>query len=80
MSSSTLVFPIPRSRNGRNLWMERLKLGLVGIGGFGQVLLKVIRKLQEEDRVELAAVCDICLEKFLAHSGGKASGYDSHSF
>jgi predicted dehydrogenase len=45
--------------------MERLNLGLVGIGGFGQVLLKVIRKLQEEDRVELAAVCDIRLEKFL---------------
>ena len=45
--------------------MERLKLGLVGIGGFGQVLLKVIRRLQEEDRVELAAVCDIHLEKFL---------------
>jgi predicted dehydrogenase len=45
--------------------MERLKLGLVGIGGFGQVLLKVIRKLQEEDRVDLAAVCDIHLEKFL---------------
>jgi predicted dehydrogenase len=45
--------------------MERLNLGLVGIGGFGQVLLKVIRKLQEEDRVALAAVCDIRLEKFL---------------
>jgi predicted dehydrogenase len=45
--------------------MERLKLGLVGIGGFGQVLLKVIRNLQEEDRVELAAVCDSHLEKFL---------------
>ena len=45
--------------------MERLKLGLVGIGGFGQVLLKVIRKLQEEDRVELSAVGDIHLEKFL---------------
>jgi predicted dehydrogenase len=46
--------------------MERLKIGLVGIGAFGQVLLKYIRKLQEENRLNLAAVCDVRLDKCLA--------------
>ena len=46
--------------------MNSLKIGLVGIGGFGQVLLQYIARLQLENRLELAAVCDIQLEKHLA--------------
>jgi predicted dehydrogenase len=45
--------------------MDCLKVGLVGIGGFGQVLLQYIARLQLENRLELAAVCDIQLEKYL---------------
>jgi predicted dehydrogenase len=46
--------------------MERLKIGLVGIGAFGQVLLNYIRKLQVENKLNLAAVCDVNLDKCLA--------------
>ncbi len=46
--------------------MDSLKIGLVGIGGFGQVLLQYIAKLQREKRLELSAVCDIQLERHLA--------------
>lgn len=45
--------------------MDCLKIGLIGIGGFGQVLLQYIARLQLENRLELAAVCDIQLEKHL---------------
>ena len=45
--------------------MGSLKIGLVGIGGFGQVLLQYIARLQQENLLELAAVCDIQLEKNL---------------
>ena len=45
--------------------MNSLKIGLVGIGGFGQVLLQYIAKLQLENRLELEAVCDVQLKKRL---------------
>jgi predicted dehydrogenase len=68
-----------------NPGMERLKIGMVGIGGFGKVLLKYIRKLQEEERLELAAVCDIHPEEFPHALAGHAPGairtyYDYDSF
>ena len=43
-----------------------MKIGLVGVGAFGQVLLNTIRKLEEENRLNLAAVCDVSLDKCLA--------------
>jgi len=54
--------------------MERLKIGLVGIGGFGQVLLKYIFKLQDEGRLDLSAVCDIHPETFPSVMEGKIPG------
>lgn len=39
------------------------KVGLVGVGGFGQVMLRYIGRLQRQGRLELAAVCDIRLEE-----------------
>jgi predicted dehydrogenase len=62
--------------------MERLKIGLVGIGAFGQVLLNYIRKLQEENRLNLAAVCDVSLDKCLAtleeHHLGTVRAYSDY--
>ena len=43
--------------------MECPKIGLVGIGGFGRVLLKYIGKLQSEGQLLLEAVCDIQIER-----------------
>ena len=45
--------------------MECPKIGLVGIGGFGRVLLKYIGKLQSEGQLLLEAVCDIQIERHL---------------
>ncbi len=46
-----------------------MKIGLVGLGTFGRVLLKYVRRLQEENRLDLAAVCDVSLDKCLAALG-----------
>jgi len=54
--------------------MERLKIGLIGTKGFGKVLLRYIRRLQAEERLELAAVCDIHPEDFLNAKEGKTIG------
>jgi predicted dehydrogenase len=54
--------------------MARLKIGLVGVGGFGQVLLKYIFKLQDEGRLDLSAVCDIHPETFPSVMEGKIPG------
>ena len=43
-----------------------MKIGLVGLGTFGRVLLRYIRRLQEENRLDFAAVCDVSLDKCLA--------------
>jgi len=47
--------------------MSSLKIGLVGIGGFGQVLLKYISRLQQEKRLILEAACDIQLDKHIVN-------------
>ena len=54
--------------------MARLKIGLVGVGGFGQVLLKYIFKLQDEGRLDLSAVCDIHPETFPSVMAGITPG------
>ena len=54
--------------------MARLKIGLVGVGGFGQVLLKYIFKLQDEGRLDLSAVCDIHPETFPSATEGVTPG------
>lgn len=48
-----------------------VNVGLVGVGGFGQVLLKYITQLQTEKRLRLAAVCDINLEPWLPTLGAE---------
>lgn len=54
--------------------MARLKIGLVGVGGFGQVLLKYIFKLQDEGRIDLSALCDIHPETFPSATAGASPG------
>lgn len=62
--------------------MDSLKIGLVGVGGFGRVMLQYIARLQLENRLELAAVCDVQLEKHLAsvtkEPFSKLRTYDSY--
>jgi len=54
--------------------MARLKIGLAGVGGFGQVLLKYIFKLQDEGRLDLSAVCDINPETLPSTVAGATQG------
>jgi predicted dehydrogenase len=54
--------------------MARLKIGLAGVGGFGQVLLKYILKLQDEGRLDLSALCDINPETFPSATAGAPLG------
>ena len=44
--------------------MSKLKVGLVGIGGFGKTHLENLRILENEGRIQLHAVCDINAELY----------------
>lgn len=44
--------------------MKSLRFGLIGIGGIGEVHLKMIKALTEQGKVELVAVCDKYLARY----------------
>lgn len=54
---------MPSSHKHENAGTGPLRVGLVGVGGFGGTLLQYIAKLQQEGRFVLASACDIRMDK-----------------